>query len=226
MGMQGGGGGGGSASRGYDYAAQLSQALQTVWGPQAQALQGMYGGVSNLMTQQAPQMFGAAQGAANAALPYSGMQQLARYANPNSGLAKQQLSQYSQQVGQEFARNVLPQLRTGAGIGGNIGGSREALAKGVAAGDAAQAIAQGGADLYAQQYGIGAHAAAQLPGAAQGYYNLRMQPYQAAWAPYSAAAGIFGGPTTLSAQQGINLGENWNTQKGNPQKGSWGFSLF
>lgn len=226
MGVQGGGGGGGGASRGYDYAAQLSQALQTVWGPQAAALQQMYGGATNLMNQQSGQMFGTASAAANAALPYSGMQQLAQYANPNTGLAQKQLSQYSEQVGQEFARNILPQLRTGAGIGGNMGGSREALAKGVAAGDASRAIAQGGTDLYAQQYGIGAQAAAQLPGAAMGYYNMRMQPYQAAWAPYTAAAGVFGGPTTLSAQQGINLGESWNAQQQNKQKGSWGFQLF
>jgi hypothetical protein len=224
--MQGGGGGGGSASQGYNYGAQLSQALQTIWGPQAAALQNMYSGTSNLMNQQAGTIQGAAQNAANQALPYSGMQQLGQYATPNNQLAQQQLSQYSSQVGQEFARNVLPQLRTGAGIGGNMGGSREALARGVAAGDASRAIAQGGTDLYAQQYGIGAQAAAQLPQAAQGYYNLAMQPYQAAWAPYTAAAGIFGGPQTLSGQQSFNLGEQWNNQRGNPTKPSYGFNLF
>jgi hypothetical protein len=117
-------------------------------------------------------------------------------------------------------------LRTGAGIGGNMGGSREALARGVAAGDASRAIAQGGTDLYAQQYGMGLQAAQALPGAAQGYYNLAMQPYQAAWAPFMTAAGIFGGPTALSGQQSFGLGESWNQQRGNPQKGNWGFQLF
>jgi hypothetical protein len=226
MGVQGGGGGGGSASQGYNYGAQLSQALQTIWGPQAQALQGLYSGTSNLMQQQAPQIQGAAQAAANQALPYSGMQQLGQYATPNNQLAQQQLSQYSQQVGQEFARNIMPQLRSGAGLTNNMGGSRAALAQGVAAGDASRAIAQGGTDLYAQQYGIGAQASQALPGAAQGYYNLAMQPYQAAWAPYTQAAGIFGGPQALSGQQSFNLGENWNSQRGNPTKPSYGFSLF
>ena len=71
-------------------------------------------------------------------------------------------------------------------------------------------------------------AAGQLPGAAGQYYNMTMQPYQAAWAPYMTMAGILGGPTALSGSQGISMGENWNTQqqKGNPTKPSYGFSLF
>lgn len=249
MGIQGGGGGGGSANRGYNYGAQLSQALQTIWGPQASALQNMYGGVSNLMNSQAGQVPGAAASYAGATMPYLGnamgqLNDIARgggvlgqYAQPNNQLAQRQLSNYSQQVGQEFARNILPQLRSGAGLGGNMGGSREALARGVAGGDAARAIAQGGTDLYAQQYGIGAQsanalqnyrmqAAGALPGAASAYFGMGMQPYQAAWAPYTSAAGIFGGPQVLSGQQSFNLGENWNNQMGNPQKPSWGFQLF
>ena len=116
-------------------------------------------------------MQGAAQGAVNQALPgmqagIAGLQNLAggggplaQYAQPNNALAQQQLGQYSQQVGQEFNRNIMPGIRSGAGITGNMGGSRAALAQGVAGGDAARAIAQGGTDLYAQQYGIGAQAA-------------------------------------------------------------------
>lgn len=223
--IQGGGGGGGSASQGYNYSNALNQAVQTIWGPQAKALQQMYGGVSNLMGQQAGQVGGAASRLAAQAMPYSGMQQLGQYANPNSGLAQRQLSDYSQQVGQEFGRNILPQIRSGAGLSGNMGGSRAALAQGVAAGDAARAIAQGGTDFYAQQYGLGLQAAQALPAAAQSYFNLGMAPYQAQWAPYTAAAGIFGGPQVLSASQGINLGENWNNQRGNPTKGSWGFGI-
>jgi hypothetical protein len=227
MGMQGGGGGGGSASRGYNYGAQLSQALQTIWGPQGAALSNMYGGVSNLMNQQAGQVPGAAQQLSGQSLPYAqqGMRQMAQFANPNSALARRQLGDYSQQVGQEFARNILPQLRTGAGIGGNMGGSREALARGVAGGDAARAIAQGGTDLYAHQYDLAQSAAGMLPQMAGQYFGLGMQPYQAAWAPYTSAAGIFGGPQALSGQQSFNLGENWNNQMGNPTRPSWGFNL-
>ena len=228
MGASGGGGGGGSASQGYNYNSQLSQALQTIWGPQAQALQGMYSGVSGLMNQQAGQAQGAAQGQVNQLMPgaMAGYNALQGYANPNTGLAQEQLSQYSQQVGQEFGRNILPQIRTGAGLSGNMGGSREALAQGVAAGDAAKLIAQGGTDLYGQQYALGAQAASQLPGAAGQIYNLGMQPYQAAWAPYVTAAGIFGGPTALQGSQSYGMGEQWNTQKGNPTKPQWGFNLM
>lgn len=225
--IQGGGGGGGSASRGYNYSGNLSQALQTIWGPQAAGLQQMYGGVTNLMNQQAGQIGAAANQALGRTMPQAqqGLNLMAQYANPNSGLAQKQLGQYSEQVGQEFARNILPQIRTGAGLGGNMGGSRAALAQGVAAGDAAQAIAQGGTDLYAQQYALASQAAQMLPQLASQVFNLGMAPYQARWAPYTSAAGIFGGPQVLSGSQSIGMGENWNTQRGNPTKGSWGFGI-
>jgi hypothetical protein len=228
MGVQGGGGGGGGASQGYNYSGQLSQAMQSIWGPQGEALAGMYGGVSNLMNSQAGQIGGAARDQAGQVMPYAqqGLANLAQYANPNNGLAQQQLSQYSQQVGQEFGRNIMPQIKSGAGLGGNMGGSRMALAQGVAAGDASRAIAQGGTDLYAQQYQLAAQAAQALPGAASQVYNLGMQPWQAQWAPYTAAAGIFGSPQALTRQQNVSMGENWNNQKQNAQKGSWGFNLM
>lgn len=253
MGISGGGGGGGSASQGYQYQNQLSQALsgQSIWGPQAGALTNMYTGATNVANRQAATVPGAAArvGAATSPYGYQGLAALgkiaggggplAQYTTPNNALARQQLSQQSAAIGQDFSRNILPTIRAGAGSLGGMGSSREALAKGVAAGDAARAISQAGTNLYAEQYGIGANAAAAqqqamlgagqaLPEAAAGVYNLGMQPYQAQWAPYSALAAILGGPTALSSsiQQSQNIGEGWNAGVGNPRNNSFGFQLF
>jgi hypothetical protein len=221
MGIQGGGGGGGGAQQGYQYNQSLSQQAQNLWAPNAQALQGLYGQATNLMGQQG-NMQGVAQNVLKGAM---GGGALGQYAQPNNQLAAQQLQDYSSQVGQNFNREILPGIRGQAGRTGNMGGSRAALAQGVAAGDAASAIAQQGRGLYADQYGIGAQAAAHLPQAISQMYNLGMAPYSAAWAPLSSAAGIFGGPTVLSTGQTQAFGEDWNrgTQKGT--KPSWGFSL-
>lgn len=228
MGISGGGGGGGSASQGYGYNAQLSQMMQQIWQPQAAALGGLYGQTSNLMNQQMAQVPGAAQTMANQVMPQAqnAYNLMAGYANPNSQLAQQQLSDYSSQVGQNFQREILPGIRSGAGLAGGMGGSRAAVAQGIAAGDAARAIAQGGTDFYSRQYELGAQAAQQMPQMGAQIYNMGMAPYSAAWAPLTSAAGIFGGPTPLSAQQSMGYQEDWNAGRGNPTKPQYGFQLF
>ncbi len=228
MGVSGGGGGGGSANQGYNYSRGLTQSLQNIWGPQASALSGMYSGASNLMNTQAAQMPGAANAALGAVNPQAqaGLDLTAQYANPNSALASQLLSNYSDQVGQNFNRVIMPGIRSDAGITGNMGGSRAALAQGVAAGDAAQSIAQGATDIYSHQYDVAQQAAASLPQMASQVYNLAMAPWAAQWAPYSSAAGIFGGPTALSTSQGQTIGEQWNAALGNPTKPNYGLQLF
>ena len=130
-------------------------------------------------------------------------------------------------IGTNFARNIMPQLRTGAGIGGNMGGSREALARGVAAGDASRSISNAATDLYGQQYGIAANAAAgatdarlnaanALPGAASQAFNLGMSPFQSAWAPIAALAQILGDPTILqrTASGGWDLNRGSSSSQG------------
>lgn len=228
MGVSGGGGGGGQSSAGFDYSRQLQQSLQSIWGPQAQALSGMYGQTSNLMNQQMQQVPGAATAAGAQVQPYGqqGLDLMSQYANPNSALAQSQLADYSQQVGQNFNREILPGIRSGAGITGNMGGSRAALAQGVAGGDAATAIAQGGRDIYSHQWDMGAQNASMLPQMASQVYNLAMAPYASMWAPLTSAAGIFGGPTALSASQGQTIGESWNAGRGAPTKPSYGLQLF
>jgi hypothetical protein len=198
-------------------------------------LQNLYSQAQGLFNSQSALVPGASnayaqEGLTGARAGMSSMMDLAQtggpvsqYANPNNALAQQQLSQMSQNIGQNFQRDVLPALNSAAGVAGAQGGSRNALARGVAASDAQSQIAQAGTSLYGTQYGIGAQAAGAatqarldasgaLPGMGESIYNLGMSPYTAQWAPMTALASMIGSPTTLtsakssSKKTGFNFG--------------------
>jgi hypothetical protein len=257
MGISGGSSSGQTSSDSYGYSQSLAQSLQrsqsSVWGGQAGALQDLYGRATNLADQQQGQVSNAANQAVRQGMPLydqasdtlsklaGGGGPLARYATPNNALAKQQLSQMSQQIGQNFSREILPGIRTDAGAVGGMGGSREQIAKGLAAGGAADAIARAGTDLYAQQYQTGAAAAealsgqrqgaaAALPGIATSAYQLAMSPFQAAWSPISSLASAIGGPTLVSQSAGLSRAqtqaENWGKSRGSQSSNQWGMQLF
>lgn len=260
MGFSGGSSNNSSSSYGYGYNQSLAQSLnaqqsnQNVWGAQAPALGNMYGQAQALAGKQAGA--GAASqalvdrnmGAVNQGIGAMGKiagggGPLAAYAQPNNALARQQLDAASAAIGENFQRNIIPGITSAAGQVGGIGGSREALARGVAAGDASNAIARAATDIYSQQYGIGAQAAAgqtdamltaasAMPGAATSAVNLGMSPYAAAWAPLQSMAQILGGPTVLGQSSGMgisqaaSLGEDWRSQKSSGKSSQWGFNLF
>lgn len=249
MGMSGGTSS--QSSSGYGYNQSLAQSVngQSIWGPQAQQLTNLYGQAQGLMGQQQGQVGAAAnkfsqqgvqasQAGLNSLQGIANMQgPLSQYAQPNSALAQQQLGNATADITQNFQRNIMPGITSGAGLTGNIGGSRQALAQGVAAGDAASAIGKAGTDIYSNMWNTGAQAAAGLtdaasqaagmiPSAAQGLYNLGMSPFQAAWAPLTSMAGILGGPQALSygLSQAQSAGEQSQQSKG--KSGNFGFSFF
>jgi hypothetical protein len=197
---------------------------QNVWGGQSPFLQALYQGAQALQRQQGGQVPGAAnryaqEGLGGAGAGMASMMDIARtggpvgqYANPNNALAKEQLSQMSTNIGQNFQRNVMPALNSAAGVAGGLGGSRNAIGRGLAASDAQQQIAQAGTNLYGHQYDIGAQAAAQatqarmgaagaLPGMGQDIYNLGLSPFSAQWAPYTALAQMLGSPVSLASSR-------------------------
>jgi hypothetical protein len=96
----------------------------------------------------------------------------------------------------------------------------------VAGGDAAQAISSGATDFFSNAYSMAGQAASQLPGMASNVFNLGMQPFQAAWAPLSAMAGIMGGPTTLNRSQAMNQSENWAQASSQGARRQFGFNLW
>src|SRR5262245_7298850 len=172
----------------------MSEALsqQSIWSGTGTGIQHMANGATALLNQQKAAVPGVAAGVGRQTMPaaLAGLQQMQQFANPNSALARRQLANVSADIGQNFDREILPGIRTGAGVGGNMGSSREALAKGVAAGDAARAIGAAGTDIYSNIWNMAKDAAGALPGMAQNVFNLGMAPTAAAWAPYQAAASV------------------------------------
>jgi hypothetical protein len=208
--------------------AQLFSNAMGLQSNQSAALPGTASGLVAGVMPQAQQGIGALAGIAGGQSP------IEAYTSPNNALASTQLGQMTDDISTNFARSILPQIRTGAGLAGGIGGSREALAQGVAAGDAARQIASAGTNLYGQQYQIGANAAAgatdarlaagqALPGLASQVFNLGMAPMQAAWAPLQALAQILGNPAILS--RSISTGMDLNKSSSQGKGGGWGFSL-
>jgi hypothetical protein len=228
MGMSGGTSSQSSDSNSYGYNQSLAQSMQNVWGPQGQALESLFGQAGNLQRQQQGTVPGAAQRLGNQVNPAAnfGLEQMRQFANPNSALAQRQTALLGESVGKEFGRSVLPQIQSGAGLGGNIGGSRQALAQGVAAGDAAQAISSGATDFFANAYNQAQGAAGALPGMAGQVFNLGMQPFQAQWAPMTALSGILGGPTVLNRSQAMNQGEDWAQSQSRGKSRQFGFNLW
>lgn len=253
MGISGGSTNSNQSSYGYNssLAQSVNASTQNIWGPQAGALTSLYGQAGNLANTQQGQVGAAAnnlaqpgvaasQGALSNLQGIANMQgPLAGYANPNSDLARQQLANATSDITQNFQRNILPSITSGAGLVGGIGGSRQALAQGVAGGDAASAISKAGTDIYNNIYNTGAQAAAGLtdaassaasaiPGMAQGIYNLGMSPFQAQWAPLTSLAGILGGPTALGQSYGLSQAQSIGEQASQAMsKGKqFGFSFF
>lgn len=198
-----------------------SSASQDVWETQSPFLQNLWGAAEELMNGQQGRVSKFADLFSQEGLrgARGGMSQLtdiartggplAQYANPNNKLAQQQLRHQAGAIGDEFQRVVMPALNSAAGVAGGLGGSRNQIARGLAASDAQSQIAKAGTDLYAQQYGIGAQAAAGATQArldaaggmgdmGSNIYNLGMSPFTAQWAPLTALAQILGNPTVLS----------------------------
>lgn len=257
MGSSGGSSSGSSSGAGYGYAMNLARSINSsssnVWGAQSPALQNLYGDATRLGNEQQRTASNTANRLSSGVMDNANVGldaltdvartggALAKFTNPNNDLARRQLADMSKQIGAQFSREILPGIRSGAGIGGNMGGSREALAKGVAAGDASRSIATAATDLYGNAYNSAMQAAAGVNDArinagnsigsmAQNVYNLGMAPLQAAWAPIMSMAQAIGGPTVLSQSQGSSVAgsqsENFNWSKSEQSGRNWGFNLW
>lgn len=203
---------------------QFNRSNQSVWGQQAPFLGGLFQGASNLAgAQQGVQ--GQAQGLVDQILPSTfgglgglsgiagGGGPLQPFTQPDNGLVQQQLGSLGTNLADFFNTSLLPGLNSAAISAGGLGATRHNLAAGEAAGDMARAFSTGTTDIMSNAYNTAAGAAGNLQqgmiGAAQGIgdlgtsmYNLGMSPFQAAWAPLTAQAGILGGPTVLGQSEG------------------------
>ena len=210
-----------NSSSGESYGYNLASSDTDVWGGQQGPLGDIYSGVQGMLGQQA-NMGRRAAGVSRPLQQAGGgfLENLQGLGDPSAQIAAQ--SQGLQQgLGDLFANEINPALRTGAIGAGGLGGSRLGVAQGAAAGQLGDAYTQGLGDIYAnanqQAMGASLGGMAALPG----LYDLGMNQYQAAWAPYAQASSIIGGPTVLSKSRAVGEQRASNKSKGS----SFGMSI-
>jgi len=169
----------------------------TVWDPQAQELQNLYGASRAKFEQmdanpvggdalnsfqqmlgQAQGQFGNSQNQFNQAgqgygQGYSGLNEQANWLQQfrNPGMDPM-ADVYAKNVAQNFNEQIMPGLRGGAALAGGMGSSRQGIAEGLAAGRSSQQLQDFAAQLYGQQQDRSLQAAGQLGQNAMGYGQL------------------------------------------------------
>jgi hypothetical protein len=173
---------------------------QDIWGPQGDALRGLYGQAQGLMQGQGP------AGAMNQ-IGQQGAQAWGQALQPGGNpWFDANVNAAIDQATSGFTRGVLPELES-RGVGaGAYGTSRDQLARGEAAGQFGQGLSQQVAGMRSQQYGIDQ----ALRGQALGMTGA-MQQAQAA--PLGMAQGLIGGPTVLgqSSSQNTQSGSSFGS---------------
>ena len=144
-------------------------------------------------------------------------QQLQGYLGQLSGFSQPgvdpRLAMYSQQVGQNFQENIMPQISGQAQMAGGLGNSRQQLAQGVAAGQAGREIANMGTQLYGENQNRALQALGMQTGISQQMPGL-------AWSPLQQYAGILG-PMVSQNKGGSSIGSSsgWNANVNVGSKG-------
>lgn len=158
--------------------------VQAPWGPQAGALEGLYGQANTALGQLTG---GPLQGQAQ--------QTFMNLMNPG---VNPQLQAYQNQVNRNFTTQTMPTINAATqGAGQALGTSRGAIAGQEAGLQANQQVADMAANLYGQDMN-------RALAAASGYGQAMMSPY-------AQMAGILGvGPTVLSSGGGgKSKGKSW-----------------
>jgi len=162
----------------------FSQGVQnpdTVWGPQAKYLQGLYGQGANL-AQNFGQYEQGAQGIYDQAAQGFGQMM-------DPGISPQ-LEAYQRQVQNNLQDSLLPAIQGGAGMAGQMGGSRQGVAEGLALARGNQQVTDMAANLYNDDMNRMMGAMNMAPGLGQ--FGMSIP-----WYAMNQYAGILGQPTTL-----------------------------
>ena len=106
-----------------------------------------------------------------------------------------QMRAYSNAVGRDFNRNIMPGIQDNAAGFGQMGSSRQGVAEGIAAGEARQQMQDFGAQLYNQDRDRMMQAMALAP--AIGQFGMSIP-----WFGLQQYAGLLGRPTVLGGAAG------------------------
>ena len=156
----------------------------SIWGPQSQGLQNLYGAAGNIFggagNQRGNQVFNQAQGAFN------------NLTNPGQNPA---LGAYASQIGRTLQQDWLPQIQGGAIQAGQLGGGRQGVAQGLALSQGQQQLTEAASMLYNQDQNRMLGALGQAGGLA----NLGMG---IPWYNAQQYGGLLGRPTVLGGASG------------------------
>lgn len=179
-----------------------SQSNSWVWGPQANALSGLYRNASNQMpmAQSAVQdlTFGAGN---NPGLLNQGqgmVNQLGMLGQVGNPFVGQQISQLGSQLGSFFQNQINPAIRSDFAGMGQLGSSRQAVAQGLATDSLFRNFTTGATDLLGNSANLALNANTAGLGALGGLQSLGIGGY---FGPSAALASILGNPTVLNNTQ-------------------------
>ena len=198
-----GGSFGKSESESQQTSQQQSTSNQSVWGPQASYLEGLYGAGKQVLEQQGAQFAGQFQSPAFAA-----WQRMLGGGGSNPAL-EEQISDAQMRAAEGFNENILPGLTSSAINAGQLGGARGGIAAGMAAREAVRDQGRIATELTGRSFEGEQQRALQALGMTQGLAGLSAQSF----APLLALAQLLGRPTVLTQSQGTGSGQGTSSSE-------------
>lgn len=178
----------------------------TVWGPQADYLQRLYGGAQTYGGQASDYALG--QLPALTGLGMGGLNQLAMFGQVGNPFVQQQIGQLGQQLGQFYNEQLLPGITSQFGLAGQAPGSSRQVTSALQAGGLlGREFTTGATNLLADSSRQAIQANALLPGGLAAQQAMGLNAFLG---PYQAMANVLGtGPTVLgggASSHGPGLG--------------------
>lgn len=181
---------------------------QTVFGPQSEALQSLYGSALDLTKQQLPQQAAVANqvGADLYNQGRGAIDNLGQIAGGQNPFLQQNINQLGTTLNRNLNEQILPSIENEAiGVGG-LGGGRQGIAAGIAGRGTQEAIAQGTTSLQTNAYNQRAGAANAQLGQLGNLFGLSQAPFQSQFAPLQNLGGLLGSATVLGKQGSTSSG--------------------
>jgi hypothetical protein len=244
MGLSGGQQKQSSSSYGYSNAQSTNESQQSIYGPQAQQLQDMWGAGQANMAQDTSQFTGQNQQAIGAMQGQMGQMQqigqtggqIAQFANPNNQLVQDQIGNLGQSLGDFYSQQLNPAIRGSAVAAGGLGGGRQQVAQGMAAQDVGNQFRQGVTAIQANAYGQAQNAAGMadqnrfqagqgMGQLGQSMNNLGMSNLNAPWMGAQNMAGLLGSPTVLGQSYAQQTASSRQGSQGQSKSNKFGLSL-
>lgn len=190
-----------------------SQSNSWVWGPQADALSGLYQSAGRMLRPAQTGIQNLTFGSANQPGLLDRGQgmvgQLGTLGQVGNPFVQQQIGQLGSQLGSFFQNQINPSIRSDFAGMGQLGSSRQAVAQGLATDSLFRNFASGATDLLGNSANLAVQANQAGLGALGGLQSLGIGGY---FGPSAALASILGNPTVLNNSTGSSRQQNGMAQ--------------